>query len=158
MPLALKKNEVQDDEPQDNQAWQALGYSQGGFSTKIHLSVDALGNPLRLILTAGQRHELTQAQALIEGFEFDHLIADKAYDADDFICLILKAEAQVVIPPRAKRNDPRNYDEHIYKERHVVECFINKIKRYRRVFSRFDKLASRYFGFLSFVSALIWLR
>ena len=117
-----------------------------------------MGNPLRLILTAGQRHEITQAEALVEGFEFEHLIADMAYDADDFIRLILKAEAQVVIPSRAKRTEPRAYDEHLYKERHLVECFINKIKRYRRVFSRFDKLASRYLGFLSFASALIWLR
>ena len=101
---------------------------------------------------------MTQAEALIAGLEFEHLIADRAYDADDFIQLILEAEAQVVIPPRAKRTEPRDYDEHLYKERHLIECFINKIKRYRRIFSRFDKLASRYLGFLSFASALIWLR
>ena len=50
------------------------------------------------------------------------------------------------------------YDEHLYRERHLIECFINKIKHYRRVFSRFDKLSKNYLGFLSFVSALVWLR
>ena len=63
-----------------------------------------------------------------------------------------------VIPPRANRREPHTYDPHLYKERHLVECFINKIKHYRRVFSRFDKLATRYMGFLSFVAAIIWLR
>ena len=50
------------------------------------------------------------------------------------------------------------YDEPLYRERHLIECFINKIKQYRRVFSRFDKLSKTYLGFLSFVSALVWLR
>ena len=141
------------------QADQALGRSRGGFSTKIHVSVDGLGNPLRFILTAGQRHDITQAEALVIDLDFEHLIADKSYDADDFINLIIEAyEAEVVIPPRSKRKESREYDAHLYKERHLVECFINKIKHYRRIFSRFEKLAKRYLGFLHFVGALIWLR
>jgi hypothetical protein len=72
------------------QAEQALGRSKGGFSTKIHVSVDALGNPLRFILTAGQRNDITQAEALILDLDFERLIADKAYDADDFIKLIIE--------------------------------------------------------------------
>jgi Transposase len=65
---------------------------------------------------------------------------------------------KAVIPPRANRREQREYDKHLYKERHLVECFINKIKHYGRVFSRFEKLAKNFLGFLSFVSALIWLR
>jgi transposase len=142
-----------------SQAEQALGRSKGGFSTKIHVSVDGLGNPLRFILTAGQRNDITQAEALIVDLEFDRLIADKGYDADDFIKLIIEEyEAEAVIPPRAKRKERRDYDVPLYKERHLVECFINKIKHYRRIFSRFEKLASRYLSFLSFVGTLIWLR
>lgn len=138
---------------------QALGRSRGGFSTKIHVSVDGLGNPLRYRLTAGQRHDITQAEALVIDLDFDRLIADKSYDADDFIQLIIEEhEAEVVIPSRAKRKNPRDYDVHFYKERHLVECFINKIKHYRRIFSRFEKLADRYLGFLNFVGLLIWLR
>ncbi len=71
---------------------------------------------------------------------------------------IIEQGAQAVIPPRANRREQREYDRHLYRERHLVECFINKIKHYRRVFSRFEKLSKNYLGFLSFVSALIWLR
>lgn len=140
------------------QAAQALGRSRGGFSTKIHINVDALGNPLRLILTAGQRHDITQAEPLIAGYKGKQVIADKSYDADSFRLAIKAMEAEAVIPPRANRTQQYDYDTHLYKERHLVECFINKVKHYRRVFSRFDKLANRYLGFLSFVAALIWLR
>jgi len=141
------------------QAEQALGRSVGGFSTKIHVSVDGLGHPLRFILTAGQRHDITQAEALVIDLDFERLIGDKGYDADDFVKLIIEEyEAEAVIPPRAKRQHPREYDKHIYKERHLVECFFNKIKHYRRIFSRFEKLADRYLGFLHFIGALVWLR
>jgi len=137
---------------------QALGRSRGGFTTKIHISVDGQGNPLRPRLTAGQRHDITQAPALTEGFEYDHLIADGSYDAQDFIDLIQAQQALPVIPSRANRRRPRDLDRHLYHERHVIECFINKIKHYRRIFSRFDKLDTRYLGFLAFVAVLIWLR
>ncbi len=140
------------------QSAQALGRSRGGFSTKIHVSVDGLGNPLRFELTAGQRHDITQAQALIADFETEHVIADKGYDSMDFLQCILGRGALPVIPPRSNRKTPREYDEYLYRERHLVECFINKIKHYRHIFSRFDKLSSRFLGFLNFVGALIWLR
>ena len=62
------------------------------------------------------------------------------------------------IPPRANRKAPADYDRHLYRERHLVECFINQMKHYRRIFSRFEKLDTRYLGFLHFTAALIWLR
>jgi transposase len=140
------------------QAEQALGRSRGGFSSKIHIGVDGLGNPLRFLLTAGQAHDSTQAKALIAGLDFERLIADKSYDFDELLDLLRQQEAEAVIPPRANRKQQREYDQHLYKERHLVECFINKIKQYRRIFTRFDKLASRFLGFLQFVGTLIWLR
>jgi transposase len=120
--------------------------------------VDALGNPLRFELTGGQRHDITQAEPLIADYEFEHLIADKSYDAHPFLDLVIQRGAVPVIPPRANRKQLRDYDDYLYRERHLVECFFNKIKHYRRIFSRFEKLAKRYLGFLSFVGALIWLR
>ena len=145
-------------EKKGGQSAQALGRSRGGFSTKIHLSVDGLGNPLRFELTAGQRHDITQAQALIADFEAEHVIADKGYDSVEFLQSVLSIGATAVIPPRSNRKTPQAYDKYLYRERHLVECFINKIKHYRHIFSRFDKLSSRFLGFLSFVGALIWLR
>jgi len=137
---------------------QALGRSRGGFGTKIHVNVDALGNPLRFLLTAGQRHDTTQAEDLIEGYDFERVIVDRSYDAEEFLLVIAELKAEAVIPPRKNRKVSREYDKHLYKERHLAECFIGKIKHYRRVFSRFDKLDRRYLGFLSFTATLIWLR
>ena len=137
---------------------QALGRSRGGFSTKIHIAVDALGNPLRLLLTAGQRHDSPQAPALIEGFEPQVLIADKGYDSGPLLESVTAKGIEAVIPPKKNRLVQREYDRHLYRERHLIECFIGKIKQYRRVFSRFEKLSKNYLGFLSFVSALVWLR
>jgi len=143
---------------QGGQAAQALGRSRGGFSTKIHVVVDALGNPLDFVLTAGQRHDVTQAPTLLHGRHCDYVIADKAYDADPLLELIDAMGAIPVIPARQNRTEPRDYDLHLYRERHLVECFINKVKWFRHIFARFDKLASRYLGFLAFVATLIWLR
>ena len=140
------------------QSAQALGRSRGGFSTKAHVAVDGLGNPLRFTLTLGTQHDITQAAELLFGYRSEYVIADKGYDAQSFIRELTEDGIVAVIPPRSNRKELREYDTHLYQERHVVECFIGKIKHYRRVFSRFDKLASRYLGFLQFAAALIWLR
>jgi len=101
---------------------------------------------------------VTQGAPLIKEFAAQAVIEDCGYDADELIKTITEQQAQAVIPPRSNRKEQREYDRHLYRERHLVECFINKIKHYRRVFSRFEKLSKNYLGFLSFVSALIWLR
>lgn len=137
---------------------QSLGRSKGGFTSKLHLAVDALGLGVRFRLTAGQVNDITQGAALLKDFACDFVIADKGYDADAFVALIQAQGATPVIPPRAKRKDPRDYDQQLYKERHLVECFINKLKHYRRVFSRFDKLAQHYLSFVYLASSMIWLR
>jgi transposase len=140
------------------QAEQALGRSRGGFSTKIHMTVDGLGNPLRLRLTAGQRNDIILANEMIADLHFDYVIADRGYCGHDFRSQILASGAEPVIPPKRNARDPQEYDAWRYRERHLIECFIGKIKHFRRVFSRFDKLASRYLGFLHLTSTLIWLR
>ena len=122
------------------------------------MSVDSLGNPLRFTLTAGQKHDITQAEELIGGYRAEYVIADKGYDSTGFIQYISDSGMVAVIPARANRRQSRSYDNHLYKERHLVECFIGKMKHYRRIFSRFDKLDSSYLGFLQIAAALIWLR
>ena len=122
------------------------------------MSVDALGNPLRFLLTGGQEHDITQAHKLTAGYDGEYVIADKGYDSQGFRQSILERGMTPVIPPRSNRKEPQEYDAHLYRERHLVECFINKIKQYRRIFSRFEKLDTRYLGFLHFARALIWLR
>ncbi len=137
---------------------QSLGRSRGGFSTKIHLATDALGNAVRFILTSGERHDITQAETLIENFCADYVIADKGYDAQAFILLLKARSAEAVIPSRANRQEPREIDTHLYKERHLIENQIGKLKHFRRVFSRFDKLAKNYLSFIYFASTIVWLR
>jgi transposase len=77
---------------------EAIGRSRGGPSTKINAVVDALGNPLRFILTGGQVHDSKQAEALIDGFDFDKALADKGYDSDRFRAVIALKGAEAVIP------------------------------------------------------------
>ena len=150
VPRVLKKN--------GNQADQALGRSRGGFSTKIHVTTDGLGYPLRIALTAGQRHDIIKAYDMIVDLDFDRIIADRSYSAQDFLNQIIASEMEPVIPPKRNVREPQTYDAWLYRERHLIECFIGKIKHFRRVFSRFDKLAKRYLSFLHLASTLIWLR
>jgi transposase len=134
-----------------------MGKSRGGLSTKIHAAVDALGNPVRFILTAGQYSEIRQADALIEGFSADYVIADKGYDSDLFIVAIESGEAIAVIPPRRNRTTARTYDEHLYRERNLVERVFQKLKHYRRIATRYERLAITYQAMLSLVATVIWL-
>jgi transposase len=137
---------------------QALGRSRGGFSTKIHTITDALGLPLKFLFSAGQSSDILYAPQLIEGMTGSNILGDKAYDSDAFREVIDQQNCTSIIPGRSNRKDPIEYDKHTYKERHLVECFIGKMKHFRRVFSRFDKSLRNYASFVSFVGALIWLR
>lgn len=137
---------------------QSLGRSRGGFSTKIHLATDALGNALRFILTGGERHDITQAEQLTENLMAEYVIADKGYDAEPFIIKLKERNTEVVIPSRSYRKERRQIDGHLYKERHLIENQIGKLKHFRRVFSRFDKLAKNYLSFIYLASTVVWLR
>ena len=141
-----------------SQEKQALGRSKGGFSTKIHALVDALGRPVRFILTPGQSSEINQAPELIKGIAGANILGDKAFDSDEFINQVISQNCIPVIPPKSNRKVQRDVDYYLYKERHLVECFFSKVKHFRRIFSRFDKMAEAYMGFLAFASTIIWLR
>lgn len=136
---------------------QAMGKSRGGLSTKIHAAVDALGNPVRLLLTAGQTSEYTQAEALILGFEASYVLADKGYDSDAFVSAIAENQAIPVIPSKQNRKVPRDFDQSLYKERNRVERFFQKLKHFRRIATRYEGLARNYQAMLSLVPTVIWL-
>jgi transposase len=136
---------------------QAIGRSRGGLTTKIHACVDALGNPIRLILTAGQVADVTQGAALIERFDAGAVIADKGYDSDALVQIIEAAGAQAIIPPRSHRKTSRTVDWHRYKARNLVERFFCRLKQFRRLATRYEKLAARFNAFLQLASAYIWL-
>ena len=127
------------------------------MSTKIHAAVDALGNPVRLLLTAGQASEYGQANALIEGFKADYVLADKGYDSEAFVQSITAAGAVAVIPPRSNRNNLRDYDRDVYKERNLVERLFQKLKQFRRIATRYERLGRNYQAMLYLAASLIWL-
>ena len=141
----------------NEQAFEAEGRSRGGLSTKSQAAVDALGSPIRFILTQGQASECEQANAMITGFQSDFVLADKGCDASELIETIQSTGAVAVIPPRKNRIESRAYDKIIYKERNFVERLFQKLKHYRSIATRYERLARNYMAMLSLVATVIWL-
>lgn len=129
----------------------------GGWSTKIHATVDALGNPLRIILSVGQQADIKQAQALVADYEPNAVLADRGYDADLLIERLQLNGIEVVIPAKRNRLEERSIDENLYKDRNKVERYFNKLKQYRRVATRYEKTAGSFAGFIYLASAMILL-
>jgi transposase len=119
--------------------------------------VDGLGNPIHVHLTAGNVHDVGEAPKLIERAQGQNFIADKGYDANKVIEAVEARGMTAVIPAKSNRKTPRVIDDHIYKERHLVENFFCKLKRYRRVATRYEKTAANYLGFVLFASLRIWM-
>lgn len=142
----------------DSQKQEALGRSRGGFSTKIHALCEALGLPLKFIVTPGQDNDIIHAQSLTVDISNMPLIADTGYDSDEFRNYLNNKNCSAVIPPRYNRTIQYEYDEDLYEDRNRIECFFGKTKHFRRVFVRYEKTAQTFLSFLYFTGALIWVR
>lgn len=127
------------------------------MTTKIHAVVDALGNPLRFILTPGQVGDITQAEALIADFPAEHVLGDKGFDAASFRDAIQRQGGVPVIPPR-KTSPQVACDYALYCERNLVERFFLKIKHFRRIATRYEQTPRAFMSMLSIVSAFIWTK
>lgn len=121
------------------------------------MAVDALGNPLRVILSAGQVADIERASALIKDQSASFIVADKGYDSDAFVTTITAQGSQAVIPPRSNRLNPRSFDRHLYKARNLIERFFARLKHFRRIATRYDKLATSFLSFVHLACAFIWL-
>jgi len=128
------------------------------LTTKIHAVVDALGNPVRLHLTGGNVNDSVPAIDLLTGLKSKYLIADKGYDTNAILEFAASNNQIAVIPPKVNRVDQRECDKHIYKERHLVECFFQKIKVYRAIATRHEKLASSFYSLILIASCLLCLK
>lgn len=117
-----------------------------------------MGNPARLIGGAGRENDITRAHDLVEGFDADATIADKGYDADHLHEKITGRGGQIVIPPKRNRKVQRACDAELYKERNLIERFFNKLKQFRRVATRYDKLLANFMGFVKIAAIAIWLK
>lgn len=131
--------------------------SRGGPSTKIHALVDALGNPVKIALSPGQTHEMKLAYELLGDVADAYVVADRAYDAKPLVELLRHNRCTVVIPSNPTRAGLRGYDRHLYRERCLVEHFFQRIKRFRRIATRFEKLARNFLAFLHVAAVLVWL-
>jgi transposase len=119
---------------------------------------DTLGRPLRFILTEGQRHDNQTAKALLEGFEADAVLADKAYDNNGLRQTIAEMDAEAVIPSTASRKVPIPHDKAAYKDRNRIERCFNKLKHFRRFATRYDRRAIHYLAFIHLAAAMLWMR
>ena len=119
---------------------------------------DALGNPLRFVLTPGQKHDSQLVAKLLDGLQAQALLADKAYDSDTIVQAAEKAAMQVSIPCRVNRKKNRRVlDRHRYEVRHLVENLFQRMKVFRRIATRFDKLDIRFLGFVYIAGIMKWL-
>jgi len=118
------------------------------LTPKIHLAVDDQGRPVRFLVTAGQRHDSTQARVLLSGLRARYVIADKGYDNQALIEYIERQGATPVIPPWVGRRIPRPYDRTLYKQRNRIERSFNRLKHCRRLATRYDRKTAHFLAFL----------
>lgn len=119
---------------------------------------DALGNPLSFTLTGAEQADITQAPALLDAVKVPQaVIADKGYDADTLVEKIETSGAAAHIPPRSNRTHRREYDHHCYKARHLIENLFARLKQFRRLATRYDKLAAHFAAFVILASICVWM-
>ena len=122
------------------------------------MSVSGLGLPVKLHLTPGQQADVSHAAVLLEGYKPKAVIADKGYDSDALVQRIEARGAEAVIPPRANRTQARAYDKQLYKHRNLVERFLNRIKHFRRVATRYEKTKRNFLAFVQLASIMVLLQ
>lgn len=141
---------------------EAVGKSVGGHTSKIHLAVDACGNPIEFIITAGNVNDIVVAPNLLAQLDLSHtdtVCADRGFDSDAFRELIRSEQCQANIPYKKNREHLNiNTDWYLYKIRHLVENALARLKHFRAVATRYDKLKRNYEATISLACALIWLK
>lgn len=128
------------------------------MTTKIHMLADALGRPLRFIITAGQVGDITQAPALLEGQGSAAVLADKAYDSNALREMIAGMEAEAVIPSNRSRKTIIPHDAAAYKHRNRIERCFNRMKHFRRFATRYDRRTIHFQGVVYLIAAMIWMQ
>ena len=122
--------------------------------------MDGLGNPVHLQLTGGNVHDSSVAVDVLSHLDLSNstILADKAYGTNEILDYIQQQDGDYAIPPKSNTRNPWRCDWALYKERHLVECFFLKLKQFRRVATRYDKLASSFLAFVYLASIAILLK
>ncbi len=146
--------------PVGGQLAQAMGRSKASLSTKIHLACDALGYPLGFILTGANVSDFDQCKPLLKSHLRPNTFAimDKGYDSDAIRAYVNQLGGIAVIAVNSSRSIKPAFDEHLYRERHRIENLFAKLKAFRRIATRYEKLHSTFAAFLSLACLLIWLK
>jgi transposase len=136
---------------------QAVGRSRGGRNTKIHALADAKGRLIAILLTGGEAHDCPVAERLIDRVEeAERLLGDKAYDSAELREELERRGTKPVIPNRSNRKRPFRFSKRLYKLRWRIETAFNRLKDFRRIATRYDKLARNYLASVCLAAALVW--
>jgi len=137
----------------------AVGKSVGGNTSKIHMVTDSHGNPIDFEITGGQVHDIQMASELVERTpQSTYTIADKGYDGEYLRWVIRECDSTPVIPRKSNAKKENLYDREIYKNRHLVENIFARLKHFRSIATRYDKLKRNFEGMLSLACSYIWLK
>jgi len=136
---------------------QAIGRSRGGRNTKIHAIADAKGRLLSILLTGGQAHDCPPAQRLIRRTKIaKKLLGDKAYDSEELRHWLNQRGTKAVVPNRTNRKQPFRFDKKSYRQRHRIENAFCRLKDFRRIATRYDRLARNFLASVCLVAAIVW--
>jgi transposase len=136
---------------------QAVGRSRGGRNTKIHALADAKGRLLAILVTGGEAHDCPIAERLIRRVKpAKHMLGDKAYDSAELREQLDEHGTKPVIPNRSNRKQPFSFSKRLYKLRWRIESAFNRLKDFRRVATRYDRLARNYLACVCLAAALVW--
>ena len=135
-----------------------MGRSRGGLTTKIHAAVNEYGLPLWFHLTPGQDHDAPACRVLLEQLQPNqHVLADKAYDANWIREMIYEQGAHACIPYKSNRKCPGAFDKTLYKQRNLVERFFGRIKKsFRSIATRYEKYSTNFMAMIKIASVRLW--
>lgn len=140
--------------PEGGRETQALGLTKGGWNTKVHAAVDHRGAPRALLLSAGNEADISHATDVLEGLPAQMVVADKGDDSDALRIWLFEQDITPCIPPKSNRIAPLPYQKRACRKRHLVENYFAQLKTFRRVATRYDKLAETFFGWVLLATAI----
>src|SRR5256712_12436835 len=136
---------------------QAVGRSRGGRNTRIHALADANGRLIAILLTGGEAHDCPIAGRLIRRVKpSKRMLGDKAYDSAELRDELHERGTKPVIPNRSNRKQPFRFSKRLYKLRWRIESAFNRLKDFRRIATRYDRLARNYLASVCLAAALVW--
>jgi transposase len=137
----------------------AIGKSVAGNTTKIHMAVDSCGLPIHFLVTGGEVHDCKEAPKLVAELpDADYIVADKGYDSEE-LRILIREKGSIPVIPRKKNSKTGNDDIDwcLYKYRHLVENVFARLKHFRAIATRYDKLKRNYEGAVALTCAFLWL-